>query len=980
MTEQSTQVRRLGEEFERNWKAGNKPSIEAILQQADPEIRPLLLRNLLSCEIRLSVDTRNLSRLLQRFPDYQAVVNEIFHEPFATAASQIETVTEPVSTTTRYADLKLHRVGGMANLYLAQDRDLGREAVIKQLRDEFRFNTEYSKQLEIEAEITGQLEHPGIVPVFGIGRWGDDPFYVMRVIRGGDLLPAITDFHADGGFNIRTRAKRDQLFHLLEHFCSACNTLTYAHDQGVLHCDVKPMNIMIGNYGETFVVDWGLARTFRKTTQFSNFSESQWRTRVGEAREVSGYTPGYVSPEQRFGTSELRPASDIYSLGATLYHILTNRTQLSGNEPDFEDRLATGRILAPRKINPKIPRPLEAICVKAMSVSLDKRYRTAMELGDDLQSWMRDEEIQAMHDGWGDRVFRWMRRHRAASISIALTSIVVMATAIFIGVTLNYTHGLEKITKRAEELRKDAEEQSAIAEKQSKVAEEQTKVAKEQRQLAEQQSQIANELRKKTEVRFEAALETFENLSIPLLHGEKSNLGIFVPMAHDIRKFADDFLNDKDLIQPQAMHLARVWELRATVNTILESEYDTQLADLKKAENQYRNPATKPSDPAIIKRRLAFNQLFQGRLHVRKLDFSAAREPLGNSLSLFRELQHSSLSSKEIHKLLRYEADAHHELGRAHLGLANSNGSIKFFKDAERQFTSGLELRHRLQNEVVRIDGDEHLYIESDLARSYGFLGDLHLQVGQLDKAIAEYDSSLKFRAELYEINRMEPEIRFQFARGLANFGEVEMVQRRNLMLTIERVERATRVQEDLFKDFPTIPEFRSDLAWTLLQLAELELAAAVNPESGDTLTKEQRFDKARGYAEKAKLKVLSGNGSNAVDPLTIRLRSYANLLLAETLLDVDVGGANSRAEEARLQMKGLGNLPHDEYFKLGVIDAILGQKSDAMFNLKLAVEKGNRQVERFRIHSHLGLKKILELPANLEAFNGLIKEMQGNP
>ena len=80
------------------------------------------------------------------------------------------------------------------------------------------------------------------------------------------------------------------------------------------------------------------------------------------------------------------------------------------------------------------------------------------------------------------------------------------------------------------------------------------------------------------------------------------------------------------------------------------------------------------------------------------------------------------------------------------------------------------------------------------------------------------------------------------------------------------------------------------------------------------------------------------------------------------------------------MQVKSLGDLQHDEYFKLAVIEAILGQKSDAMFNLKLAVEKGNRQVERFRIHSNLGLKKILDVPANHETFNGLIKEMQGNP
>ena len=355
----------------------------------------------------------------------------------APLVSETSNVTRPpmarnaVATATRYAELSFHKSGGLGALFRARDKDLHRDVVIKFIHERCRVEPEILSQFHVEAEVTGRLDHPGVVPVYGIGQdWDGQPFYVMRMIHGRELQQAIQEYHEAGGPASRSRENRQRLFALLEHLVSACNTVAYAHDVGIIHCDLKPANIMIGKYGETFVLDWGLATSFERTATFVEANEPSMRPRSAESSHPGqrGGTLGYISPEQLSSDGRLAPTSDVYSLGASLYEILLGSPPFNGRDTDVVEQIRQGQFQRPRDVNRRVSRRLEAICLKAMSLAQKDRYRTAKQLAADLKNWMRDDEVQAAPDNVLGRVSRHARRHRGITISVFLA--VLFATAV----------------------------------------------------------------------------------------------------------------------------------------------------------------------------------------------------------------------------------------------------------------------------------------------------------------------------------------------------------------------------------------------------------------------------------------------------------------------------------------------------------------------------------------------------------------------
>jgi eukaryotic-like serine/threonine-protein kinase len=165
----------------------------------------------------------------------------------------------PASASTRFEILRSHAWGGLGEVYVAQDREVNREVALKRLHERYADDAGSRSRFLREAEITGGLEHPGIVPVYGLGTSDDGrPHYAMRFIRGETLKEAIERFHSA---DARTESERRiELRQLLGRFIAVCNAVEYAHSRGVIHRDLKPSNIMLGKYGETLVVDWGLCK------------------------------------------------------------------------------------------------------------------------------------------------------------------------------------------------------------------------------------------------------------------------------------------------------------------------------------------------------------------------------------------------------------------------------------------------------------------------------------------------------------------------------------------------------------------------------------------------------------------------------------------------------------------------------------------------------------------------------------------------
>ncbi len=284
--------------------------------------------------------------------------------------------------------LRRHARGGLGEVFVAYDKELHREVALKEIRPDRAGNAASRARFVLEAEITGRLEHPGIVPVYGQGEFGGGrPFYAMRFIQGDSLKEAIARFHEAEGPGRDPGERALALRGLLRRFVDVCNAIAYAHSRGVLHRDLKPGNVMLGKFGETLVVDWGLAKAVGQSECGPGVvAERALRPAAagGSTPTVAGSavgTPAYMSPEQAAGALDrLGPRSDIYSLGATLYCLLTGCHPLDGGDGNGEEllrRVRSGEIAPPRQVKREVSPALEAVCRRAMALRPEDRYDSA---------------------------------------------------------------------------------------------------------------------------------------------------------------------------------------------------------------------------------------------------------------------------------------------------------------------------------------------------------------------------------------------------------------------------------------------------------------------------------------------------------------------------------------------------------------------------------------------------------------------------
>lgn len=390
----------------------------------------------------------------------------------------VETVKWQAESRSRYTLTRVHGKGGLGQVWLAIDGHLNREVALKEVLPKKQSDPETTSRLMKEAQITGQLEHPNIVPVYELARGEDGtPFYTMRFLRGQSLSERIKkSSKAHLGDQLELRE-------MLAIFVSVCNAMGYAHARGVIHRDLKPQNIMLGDYGEVMVVDWGLAKIIGTKDDESDHR----RISVVDVNNLTATqdgnllgSPAYMSPEQADGQISLLDArTDIYGLGAILFSILIGHAPHKGTQTgnvakdtiNMMRRISEGPTPRIRDVNPTLPKPLDAICAKAMAKKRSERYHSATELSQDISRWLADEPVSVYLPPWRERAIRWLRRHRAWAQAIAVSLVLVAIAATTAAVVVSRARDRVAVALESERRAHEETERALKAERESLSAE-----------------------------------------------------------------------------------------------------------------------------------------------------------------------------------------------------------------------------------------------------------------------------------------------------------------------------------------------------------------------------------------------------------------------------------------------------------------------------------------------------------------------------
>ena len=657
---------------------------------------------------------------------------------------------------------------------MASDEELHREVALKEIQQQFASDPDSRARFIQEAEITGGLEHPGIVPVYGLGQYDDGrPFYAMRFVRGDSLKEAVRRYHDSrrAGSNVSTAMLAFR--QLLGRFVDVCNAVEYAHSRGVLHRDLKPGNIMLGKYGETLVVDWGLAKIVGRKETHATSAEHTLKPSSGGGSSPTHFgaavgTPGFMSPEQAEGRlDQLGPASDVYSLGATLYHVLAGKVPFGGN--DVEDvlrRVQVGDFPTPRSLDPAIPRPLEAICLKAMARKPRDRYASPRELADDVERWLADEPVTAYQDPPVARASRWARRHK-----VAVAATMALLLTVLVGVSI----GAILLAKANRNIRSANE------------------LARQNEAIASQNFQMAQQ----------AVDDYMTTVSEETLLGEPGMQPLRSKLLDHALQYYRSFITQKSDDPQLQFELGRANLLVGRISQQIGS-YQEAVEAFNRAINIHEQLLPLSPGQLAVARQAAECYEALGSALVQSGQMSAAEAAYAAALSLLQPLRKKEPDNPGVLKSL--------ESLSTHMGaLKHDRGQ---FDDAHALYEQSRELCEK----ILAVVPDDTCARDS-LAAAFHNLASLARETGKQGESVSYLQQAIAIREKLVEEHPRHPFYQEKLALSYDSLGNTL----RELGRPAEAIniyQQATTISEQLVAENPAIPAYRNKLASEYSNLA----------------------------------------------------------------------------------------------------------------------------------------------------------------